>query len=104
MNITVLYEMNGRKQNQCFKTSQKRILIGRGIDCDIQVPIDDTSVARHHCILYVHGSRIILVNLSIYGIHMENKFLNGFNEAVELHSGEVFFIGTKSRKFQILTD
>jgi pSer/pThr/pTyr-binding forkhead associated (FHA) protein len=53
----------------------ERIMIGRGDDCEIQVPSDDQhrDISRHHCVLEIDPPRVFISDLD----STNGTFVNG---------------------------
>jgi hypothetical protein len=61
----------GPQKGKSFPLVKPQVMIGRNQG---DIPIDDAKVSRSHCVLEVHGSMAILVDLdSANGTHVNGK-------------------------------
>lgn len=60
MDVTlVIFKENGQRVE--FPLHREKIVIGRGLDCDLQVPLP--SVSRRHCELHLEQDSVVLKDL-----------------------------------------
>jgi DNA-binding response OmpR family regulator len=97
----VLIAQAGKLQGHTWNIDQDKILIGRGIDCDIVIP--DRQVSRHHAIIRRTEEGYILEDLgSKNGTHLNGSPVHG---DILLQDGDVIqvalvlhlaFVGTEA--------
>ena len=82
----VMFKPDGKRKD--FSLEKSVTVIGRGEECDFQVPLLD--VSRRHCELTVDGDRIKVKDLaSSNGTYVNNKRVN----EAELRAGDRLAIG-----------
>ncbi len=87
MNVKlVMFKQNGQRKD--FSVTRESWIIGRGENCDLQVPIP--SVSRKHCELTVEGDQLKVKDLaSSNGTYVNNRRVH----ETELNAGDRFVVG-----------
>jgi pSer/pThr/pTyr-binding forkhead associated (FHA) protein len=77
------------KHTREIPITQTELLIGRGADCDLRLPVPD--VSRHHCIVRVGTDEALVVDLG----SSNGTYLNGerVRSQATLHSGDLLSVG-----------
>ncbi len=77
------------KQTREIPITQTELLIGRGADCDLRLPVPD--VSRHHCLIRLMNENAFLEDLG----SSNGTYLNGqrVRSQTQLNSGDLIQLG-----------
>ena len=82
----VFFKTDGQRRD--IPVAKSETIIGRGSDCDLQVPL--LTVSRHHCRLEVSGDGVTVKDLgSANGTFVNNDRI----EEAEIGPGDLFMVG-----------
>jgi pSer/pThr/pTyr-binding forkhead associated (FHA) protein len=62
--IVILATKGGLMGHEFEFTGRKRCVVGRGSDCEVQVPRGDLTASRHHCLLDIDPPSLTLYDLA----------------------------------------
>jgi len=93
--LTLMVE-SGPLKGQKFSIDEPMLcIIGREFDCNLR--IDSSSMSRHHCVLEVKPPYVFIKDLgSTNGSFVNERKLNDFDDATELHHGDKVRLGDNS--------
>ena len=86
--------------------------IGRDPSCAVRYPADTRAISREHAVLYWRGGELMLTDLSsnVTGTYLRRKgsghdadvikMVNG--QPVKVDVGDVFYIGERCNRFEIV--
>jgi len=84
----------GASAGQIYPITKPRIVMGRGVGCDLQLP--DSEVSRRHAVLDIRGDEAVLVDLG----SANGTFVDGVRvQKVSIASHQEFNLGTTTLMF-----
>ena len=93
--LTFLVESGPLKWSKFSIDEAMLCIVGREFDCTLR--IDSSSVSRHHCLIEVKPPHVFVKDLgSTNGTFVNERQLNDFEDAKELHNGDKLRIGDNS--------
>jgi len=91
MKVRLIERGAAKEDSREILVDQAEFLIGRGVDCNLRLPI--SSVSRHHCLIRLSPDEATVVDLgSSNGTYLNE---NQVRSPTALHTGDVLKVGTR---------